>query len=321
MTAVANSYVPTNEDRSVEAKLDIEHLRHVRAHFGKIRWSALPNAFKSWYATEGSGWTADIKVDYDLPDGTALGTGNRPKEPGAQRVKAYLKRQGFVVRALRAYTTRKGLHLRIWMRTKPEVEVRLLDWEEVLQIQEWLNDDARRRDFNQIRVNRLEDGWNVLWSEKWHSGELISGERFDPEWTATFARWLGVEVDDGGFGTIRDEPQRGQEASAHGGHAGHHGTHERRRAFAHRVAHSALPDDGPEGDGVRHRGSDSRGGDRALSDLVIERARELLARIDETGMLIAGDVEDGEAVRANLTALRAALTDLDAAQVEAVLSG
>lgn len=313
MSAVAKEYVPTHESRSIEAELDVEHLRNLRTHPKPFHWSSLPNAFKSWYATEGAGWTADIKVDFDFNDGE----GNRPKEAGAQRVKMYLARQGFCVRAVRVYATRKGLHLRAWVRCLRVDEVRPLDWEEILQIQEWLNDDPKRRDFNQIRVSHLEEGWNVLWSEKWHSGELISSESFDPEWTATFARWLGAEVDDGGLESVSGDDRPRATAGAHrGSHAQRGDAVERRRAFAHRIAHSPVEDDGPEGDAIRHRRGDRQGGSRALADVVIATARDLLAKLDETGMLIAGEAEEGEVVRTKITALRSALTDLDAAQVE-----
>lgn len=280
MEQQATAYVPVLENRAIEATIDAEHLRYIVAEFGKIQWPARPNAFKSWYATESAGWTADIKVDYDFDE-------NRPSERGATMAYRYLRRQGFVVHALRAYTTRKGLHLRMWVRAlrdpmQTDAKLRLLEWDEILQIQEWLNDDARRRDFNQMRVTRLEQGWNVLWSEKWHSGSMISSECFDAEWTATFSRWFHLDVE-------QPAPLHAERAASplqrpHG-------------RFVEPIAHH----DEPKENEVRELDP---------TRLVVERARALLERLDTTGILIAGEAEQAESVRGDIAALREALDAL-----------
>lgn len=161
-------------DRSSEAVLD--------SLFANVSpRSSGPGRFKSWFAREEEGWTATLKVDFDDER-------NVPTEQGTRYAGRFLARRGFRLVEIKAYRTRKGLHLRVWL---SHPNGRQLTERQILGLQQELGDDPVRCRFNRERVEDGETGWNVLWSEKWHNGRRVMCETSDPEWTARFVAWLG----------------------------------------------------------------------------------------------------------------------------------
>ena len=160
--------------RAAEAALDVRQ--------GAVTAAVRPAGFKSYYAHEAAGWSATFKVDYDL----AI---NRPSRTACRAAAAWLRKRGIRLTAVRAYTTRKGLHLRAWaVDTVGQVPSDVEIW----TVQNVLNDDPWRVTFNLRRVEKGVVGWNVLFTEKWKDGILVSWETYDPGWTAKFESWLGV---------------------------------------------------------------------------------------------------------------------------------
>lgn len=144
------------------------------------RSSSLPGAYKSWYADEAApGWSAPIKVDYDFDK-------TKPKAKDVKAVAAFLKKHSMTASLVRAYTTRRGLHLRVW------VDPDMLTDAQILSVQERLGDDPMRCVFNAARVERGEIAWNVLFCRKARNGKIISQEEYSREWTAKFMKWFGV---------------------------------------------------------------------------------------------------------------------------------
>lgn len=203
---------PAAPDRAAEA--DLDRLFSTWAPSARSR----PHAQRSFYAYEGAGYTATLKVDYDLaiPRPRAIERrtivaggvkwtaevprANRPSRAGAIAARRYLDEWNIKIHAVRAYTTGKGLHLRVWLDDRNAVasglnpttnfRARMVD-ADVLYLHALLGDDPSRQLLNALRVERGEVGYSVLWTSKYKNGRLISRETFSPEWTARFARWLG----------------------------------------------------------------------------------------------------------------------------------
>jgi len=161
----------TPDPRTAERALD--------AALQAPKWAVRPAGFKSYYAHEGPGWTADLKVDYDRAT-------NWPTRDACRAARRFLRERGVDIATVRAYATRKGLHLRVW------VNGALLD-SAILHVQTLLRDDPWRARFNAARVVKGLGGWNVLFTEKWKDGVLVSWETYDLAWTETISRWLGVK--------------------------------------------------------------------------------------------------------------------------------
>jgi hypothetical protein len=161
------------QDRSEERKLDFE--------FGGDWRISGPGGFKSFISREEDGWTAHIKVDFDVDF-------NTPIEAGTRRAGRFLHRRGFLFRAILAYRTRKGLHLRVWVKHPSGMR---LSARQVLALQDMLGDDPSRSKFNHERVDEAKERWNVLFTGKYHNARPISGEIRDEEWTRRFVRWFG----------------------------------------------------------------------------------------------------------------------------------
>lgn len=127
-------------------------------------------AFKSLLYREFKEADATFKVDYD--------TARNPlRILQIRRTLVWLRSRGINIVRARVYRTRKGWHLRLWGSPVPG-RGRIGPWT-VLRTQSMLGDDPIRQKFNECRVRRHEDGWNVLWNEKWRNGRLISQETRD----------------------------------------------------------------------------------------------------------------------------------------------
>ncbi len=140
-------------------------------------FASAPYAFKSRYYVEHTGWDADIKVDYD-------GNRNPINFKRVRDTAAWLRKNKHTVGRLAVYRTAKGWHLRVWVVSGP-----LSPWT-VLRVQRLLGDDPVRSRFNERRVRRGENGWQVLWNEKWRNGQLIYREELDAKLTQRFERIL-----------------------------------------------------------------------------------------------------------------------------------
>jgi hypothetical protein len=140
--------------------------------------ASFPCAFKSAFYVEGtSEWDADLKCDYDQR--------NPLRQFRLREAAAYLVSRKIVVIKVVVATTRKGHHLRVWLdrRVGPYTALRL---------QAMLGDDPYRHRFNTRRVRHRREGWNVLFSAKYHNGILTSHEQFDALWTDVATRIFGA---------------------------------------------------------------------------------------------------------------------------------
>lgn len=138
---------------------------------------SFPTAFKSRYYVEYRDWDAHFKVDYDTH-----------KNPiNLKKIKLtlqYLKQRSYEVTSIKAFETGRGHHLRVWTNG---IDIPAYT---VLRIQAMFGDDPIRQRFNMRRVRRREDGWNVLWNEKWRNGKLLSNEMFDERLTQQIKRMI-----------------------------------------------------------------------------------------------------------------------------------
>jgi hypothetical protein len=107
-------------------------------------------AVRRSYDFERDGWNATIKVDYD---------GEIPFEK-VQEAGEYLQKRKLAISNIEVSRTRKGHHLRIWL--KQEIGPYT-----TLRLQSMLGDDAERQKFNRIRVRKRKHGWNVLFNAKY----------------------------------------------------------------------------------------------------------------------------------------------------------
>lgn len=142
------------------------------------RCNSYPNAFKSMYYVERENWDADIKVDID-DHRNPLRTAN------LREAAAWLKKRDYRVTRVMGLKTRRGLHIRLWMFGTGFAEMPPYT---VLRVQAMMGDDPMRSRFNRRRVVRHEQGWNVLWNQKWRNGKLVSEEVFDVELTKKLER-------------------------------------------------------------------------------------------------------------------------------------
>jgi hypothetical protein len=129
-------------------------------------------AFKSRYYVETRDHDADIKVDYDSHK-------NPPNLAEIREAAAWLKRRSYKVRRVIGYTTGRGYHVRIWLVWGAKETGHIVPPYTVLRMQRMMGDDPVRARFNECRVRRQENGWNVLWTEKWRNGLKVSEERVD----------------------------------------------------------------------------------------------------------------------------------------------
>lgn len=138
---------------------------------------SFPFAFKSRYYQERDGWDAHFKVDYDTH-----------KNPiSIKRIGEtfqYLKKRDYTITRVEVFETGRGHHLRVWTNGKD-----LPAWT-VLRIQRMFGDDPIRQRFNERRVRRREDGWNVLWNVKFRNGKTISREVLDQHMTEKAKRLI-----------------------------------------------------------------------------------------------------------------------------------
>lgn len=138
---------------------------------------SFPHVFKSRYYVERTDWDAHFKVDYDTHK-------NPLSLTKIKRTFEYLKKRCYQVTRVKAYETGRGHHLRVWTNGHD-----LPAWT-VLRIQSMFGDDPIRQRFNERRVRRREDAWNVLWNEKWRNGKLLSNEVFDERLTKQIERMI-----------------------------------------------------------------------------------------------------------------------------------
>ncbi len=134
-----------------------------------------PDAFKSRLYIEKRDWHADIKVDIDDHK-------NPFRVSDVHATAKWLKSRRYKVKRVTGYKTGRGWHIRMWF------DGGLSDGHNVppytvLRVQAMLGDDPVRQKFNMRRVRRHEDGFSVLWTEKWRNGELVSKETLDSKFT------------------------------------------------------------------------------------------------------------------------------------------
>lgn len=140
------------------------------------RQPSFPHVFKSRYYHEKSEWDAHVKVDWDR--------GRNPiRVKYLRALREYLRSRSVQVENVKVYRTRKGWHLRVWT-SRP------LGPYEALRAQSAAGDDEMRQRFNLRRVRRKEEGWNVLFNEKYRNGRLIYREEMDETWQARASRIL-----------------------------------------------------------------------------------------------------------------------------------
>lgn len=144
-------------------------------------FASAPYAFKSRYYVEHTGWDADFKVDYD-------GHKNPIDFRKVRVAAAWLRKRNYVVRAVSAYRTAKGWHLRVWLEKFGANEP--VPPYTALRVQRLFGDDPVRARFNERRVRRGENGWNVLFNEKHRNGKLIYREELNQALTSRFERIL-----------------------------------------------------------------------------------------------------------------------------------
>lgn len=173
------------DDTTVDhAKAKVKTVRSVSWQRLLIMRNSHPMAFKSRLYIERYGWDADIKVDID--------DHKNPFRISNLRVTAkWLKSRSYLIKRVVGYKTGRGSHIRIWF-VAGSSDTGGIDVPPytVLRVQAMLGDDPVRQRFNMRRVRRHEDGWNVLWTEKWRNGELVSKETIDPVLTRTLERVL-----------------------------------------------------------------------------------------------------------------------------------
>lgn len=169
--------------------------------------NSFPHSFKSRYYVEKEHWNAHVKVDYDSDR-------NPPNLEDWRKTAAWLKRQATHVDRVSVFRTAKGFHLRMWLvrrvcpygvRVTTVSDVDSKPWT-ILRIQKMLGDDPMRQRFNERRVRRKEDGWNVLWNEKWRNGRLLYRETEDTVLTREAERIFGAPTRVGCWRTIWTHP-------------------------------------------------------------------------------------------------------------------
>lgn len=146
-----------------------------------IRANSYPMAFKSRYYVESRDHDADIKVDYDSHK-------NPPDIETIREAAAWLKRRSYRVRRVVGYNTGRGHHVRIWFVLGYKESGHIVPPFTTLRVQRMMGDDPVRSRFNERRVRRHENGWNVLWCEKWRNGVKVSEERVDHVFTRQLER-------------------------------------------------------------------------------------------------------------------------------------
>jgi len=135
----------------------------------------------------GPTWDAHIKVDYDQ-------NRNPFRISLVKKTCEYMKKRGLVVNKVFVGKTRKGWHLRLWVKRSSTPWVRKassflpfsIQWlpaETTLKLQEMLGDDPFRQKFNASRVRRKKSGYNVLFTHKYNNGKLIGKEVYNLEMT------------------------------------------------------------------------------------------------------------------------------------------
>lgn len=138
---------------------------------------SFPFVFKSRYYEERHGWNAHFKVDYDTHK-------NPLNFTKIKSTFAYLRSRKYIVKRVEVLETGRGHHLRVWT-TATDIPA----WT-VLRIQRMFGDDPIRQRFNERRVRRREDGYNVLWNVKYRNGKIISQEVFSPDLTIQATRLI-----------------------------------------------------------------------------------------------------------------------------------
>jgi len=169
-------------------------MRELDASFAVVTTASRPNAFKSSISRERVGWTATLKVDYDLrpilQDDGSRSPPNFPSRRGAIAAQRLIKKMGLRIEHAVVLSTKKGLHLRVWLVGSDRAGSRVhLHHGDILRLQALLNDDQKRQQFNYERVARGETGWNVLWNEKARNAVMVSREVLEPDWTDRFRSW------------------------------------------------------------------------------------------------------------------------------------
>lgn len=162
---------------------------------------SLPVAFRSILSIEKCAagddrWAAHLKVDYDERK-HPLSAG-APNPISLRRIQRFAcvdvvhLTGGRLSRAdvvdARVYRTRKGHHLRVWLRPdlpRPPAAT-------ILAMQAALGDDLRRQKMNEARVAKDEPNWNVLWTKKYVNGVLVGEEVLDAELTRKVREIFGL---------------------------------------------------------------------------------------------------------------------------------
>jgi len=143
---------------------------------------SFPHAFKSrYYVERGDGWDATVKVDYD---------GRNPLSiRKIMSAKKMIDRLRLVATRAEVSRTKKGHHLRVWLRSP---HGRPVPARTILRLQAVFGDDPMRQKFNTARVRRDEPGWNVLFTCKYRNGILLYREEADAEKTIEVCKTLNL---------------------------------------------------------------------------------------------------------------------------------